>query len=254
MAAGNNHLVVLTTHGNIYTWGAGEQGQLGRKIIERRKIHGTTPEKVTLKSRSLKAVVVGAGNYTSFAVDEKGGVWGWGLNNMAQVGTGYEGEDDNMVAQPQKIESLSPEVLGEGVRVKSISGGEHHTLFLTSDGRVFAVGRANGGQLGIPEDNEKLKSEDFKGFIAEPVHIPFPDPASEDPVVHISAGIHSNFAVTAAGALYAWGESNQGELGLGDETEAKTPQVLVRKVGGSWQAIAASCGGQHSIGLFKKKA
>ncbi|PAV20470.1 RCC1 BLIP-II [Pyrrhoderma noxium] len=235
VAAGNNHLVVLTTHGNIYTWGAGEQGQLGRKIIERRKIHGTTPEKVTLKSRSLKAVVVGAGNYTSFAVDEKGGVWGWGLNNMAQVGTGYE-------------------VLGEGVRVKSISGGEHHTLFLTSDGRVFAVGRANGGQLGIPEDNEKLKSEDFKGFIAEPVHIPFPDPASEDPVVHISAGIHSNFAVTAAGALYAWGESNQGELGLGDETEAKTPQVLVRKVGGSWQAIAASCGGQHSIGLFKKKA
>ena len=88
-------LVVLTTLGHIYTWGAGEQGQLGRKIIERRKIHGTTPEKVTLRTRQIKAVVVGAGNYSSYAVDEQGQVWGWGLNSWGQVGTGNEDEDDN---------------------------------------------------------------------------------------------------------------------------------------------------------------
>ncbi|KAL5527250.1 hypothetical protein ACEPAG_6041 [Sanghuangporus baumii] len=253
VAAGNNHLVVLTTFGNIYTWGAGEQGQLGRKIIERRKIHGTTPEKVTLRSRSLKAVAVGAGNYASFAVDEKGGVWGWGLNNMGQIGTGHEDEDDNMIPQPQRIDVLSPEALGNGARITQIVGGEHHTLFLSSDGRVFACGRANGGQLGLPSDHTAFKAEGYKGFIVTPTHVSFPDSESEDPVVHISAGTHTNFAVTSAGALYAWGEGNQGELGIGDDMDAKTPTVVVRKEGGSWKAIAAECGGQHSLGLFRKK-
>ncbi|KAI5118766.1 hypothetical protein M0805_005647 [Coniferiporia weirii] len=253
VAAGNNHLVVLTTHGNIYTWGAGEQGQLGRKIIERRKIHGTTPEKVTLKARSLKAVVVGAGNYTSYAVDEKGGVWGWGLNSMGQVGTGYEDEDDQIVPQPQLVIGLSSDELG-GARITRIVGGEHHTLFLASDGRVFACGRANGGQLGLPADHAAFKAEGYEGLVAEPTLIPFPDAPADDPVVHISAGIHSNFAVTAAGALYAWGEGNQGELGIGEDTDAKTPTVIVRKEGGSWKAISAESGGQHSLGLFVKKA
>ena len=59
---------------------------------------------------------------------------------------------------------------------------------------------------------------------------------------------------SARGALYSWGEGEQGELGLGeDETEASTPQVVVRKEGNSWQAVTAACGGQHCLGLFKKR-
>lgn len=253
MAAGNNHLVVLTTHGNIYTWGAGEQGQLGRRIIERRKIHGTTPEKVTLKSRSLKAVAVGAGNYASYAVDEKGGVWGWGLNSWGQIGTGNENEDDNIVPQPRLIDELSPEALGDGVRIVQIAGGEHHTLFLASDGRVFACGRGQGGQLGLPSNHPALTAEDYKGAVPTPTHVPFPDSNTEDRIVHISVGTHTNLAVAESGALYSWGEGNQGELGLQDETEVHTPTVVVRKEGGAWKAISAACGGQHGLGLFRKK-
>ena len=51
VAAGNNHLIAMTTQGNVYTWGAGEQGQLGRKVIERRKIHGTVNTK-TVKEQA----------------------------------------------------------------------------------------------------------------------------------------------------------------------------------------------------------
>lgn len=251
VVAGNNHLVVLTTHGEIYTWGAGEQGQLGRKIIERRKIHGTHPERVVLGVRR-KAVVVGAGNYHSFAVDNQGTVWGWGLNTMGQTGTGYyDAETDSQVLRPTEVESLSKDKL-DGATVVQISGGEHHTLFRTSDGRVFACGRANGGQLGLPADHPALQDPEFPGMVSEPTQIPFPD--VDDPVVHVSAGTHNNAAVTASGALYTWGEGNQGELGIGDETEAKTPTVVVRKTGGAWAAISVACGGQHTLGMFRKKS
>lgn len=60
---------------------------------------------------------------------------------------------------------------------------------------------------------------------------------------------HNNLAVTAARALYAWGE-----LGLGDETtEVKTPAVVVRRQGGAWRVVAAACEGQQSIRLFRKR-
>lgn len=252
VASGNNHLVVLTTHGNVFTWGAGEQGQLGRKVLERRKIHGTTPEKVVLGTRSRKAVIVGAGNYHSFAVDDHGDVWGWGLNTLGQTGTGVTNSDSE-VQLPKKVIGLSKEELGGEETVAEIVGGEHHTLFLTSAGRVFACGRSGSGQLGLADDHEAFQDRKFEDFVAEPQHVAFPE--SDDPVRHIAAGTHSNMAVTEGGALYSWGEGSQSELGLGQDADsANTPTVVVRKSGGSWSAVAVACGGQHALALLKKKS
>lgn len=229
--------------------------------MERRKIHGTVPEKIVLGSRvrTHRAVLIGAGNYTSFAVDESGDVWGWGLNNMAQTGTG-KGE----VLLPRRVLGLSKHELG-GATVIQIAGGEHHTIFLTSDGRVYACGRSEGGQLGLEDDDPAFEAqakqekeegkteenEETKGMLIRPALIQFPD--EDDPVVHISAGVHNNLAVTKGGALYTWGTGPQGELGAGDDTEVRTPKMIVRKAGGSWAAVAASCGGQHSLALLREK-
>lgn len=241
---------MLTTHGHIYTWGAGEQGQLGRKVLERRKIHGTTPERIVLGTRSRKAVTVGAGNYTSFAVDDKGDVWAWGLNNMGQTGTGF---DESEVQLPKKVVGLSKDDLGGDDTVVQIAGGEHHTIFLTGKGKVYACGRSNGGQLGIPEDDPVLveRDEEHKDMLNIPHLVPFPD--GDDPVVQISVGIHNNLAVTEGGALLTWGTGPQSELGAGDESELKTPKVIVRKEGGAWSALQGSCGGQHTVALLRKK-
>ncbi|KAI0042291.1 RCC1/BLIP-II [Auriscalpium vulgare] len=245
LAAGNNHLVVLTTQGTLYSWGAGEQGQLGRKIIERRKIHGTVPERVVLGSRTRRAVAVGAGNMHSFAVDEAGDVWGWGLNSAGQTGTGTNPADtDGIVQTPRRVQGLSAQELGDGARVVQIAGGDLHTLFLTSDGRVYACGRGDACQLGVPDAPDSVDA---------PVLVPFPDAHTDDPVVAVSAGTRFNAAVTRAGALYAWGEGAQGELGVKGEERVEEPTVVVRREGGSWAAVGVSCGGQHSLGLFRKR-
>jgi alpha-tubulin suppressor-like RCC1 family protein len=53
--------------------GNGQQAQLGRKIIERRKTNGLEPERLALRD----IVCVGSGSYHSFAVDKAGVVYAW---------------------------------------------------------------------------------------------------------------------------------------------------------------------------------
>ena len=55
------------------TRGNGQQAQLGRKIIERRKVNGLAPERLSLR----KIALVGSGSYHSFAVDYQGNVYAW---------------------------------------------------------------------------------------------------------------------------------------------------------------------------------
>ncbi|KAJ7639088.1 regulator of chromosome condensation 1/beta-lactamase-inhibitor protein II [Roridomyces roridus] len=252
VAAGSNHVLVLTTHGHILSWGSGQQNQLGRKVLERHQMKGTNPQKIVLgKHRSLKAVVIGAGVYHSFAVDEAGTVWGWGLNSMGQLGTGLDTKEDETVPLPKVVRGLSKDELG-GDTVIQISGGNHHTLFLTSGGKVYACGRANSSQLGLAEDDEAWESKPVadREFLSEPVLVTFPD--DDDPVVYIAAGLHNNMAITKDGALYCWGQGTQGELGVPD-VEVTTPKMIVRREGGSWEAVSVACGGQHTLGLFRKR-
>ena len=239
-------MLVLTTHGNLFAWGASEQGQLGRKVGERHKINGTIPEKVGLR----KVVAIGAGAYHSFAVDQQGDVYGWGLNTMGQTGTGYVSkEGSDVVHGPTKVEGLSRSDLG-GDRVVEIVGGTHHTLFRTEQGKVYGVGRCDAGQLGLADDDKNYKERTNPDFIAEPSLITVPD--ASDPIGQISCGSQCSAAVTEAGALYTWGQGLQGELGVAED-EVRTPRVIVRSEGGSWHALAVSCGGQHTLGLLRKK-
>ena len=252
VAAGSNHLIALTTHGNLFAWGDGGQGQLGRKIVQRRVIQGTVPTRVCLGHRSRKAVVIGAGDYTSFAVDDQGDVWGWGLDNRGQTGTGNSNPDrDLTLAGPKKVIGLSKRELN-GESVVEIAGGVHHTLFLTSGGRVFAVGSSRNGLLGLPADHPVFANPKFPGRITTPVEVPFPNP--DDPVRRIAVRERGNMAVTVGGALYAWGEGNAGQLGLGDENRTvETPTVVMGGVGEPFAVYDVSCGDQHTLALLRNR-
>jgi len=82
--------------------------------------------------------VIGAGHDRSFAVDDKGVVWGWGLNSMGQIGV-----DTNMgfslrtalVHALKNVIGLNKEDLG-GAEITQICGREIFELFLSSDGKV----------------------------------------------------------------------------------------------------------------------
>jgi regulator of chromosome condensation len=201
-------------------------GALGRKIVERRILNGTRPDQLHLR----KIVTIGSGWYHSFAVDMDGDVCAWGLNQYGQLGvnvpdSSHGDKGGNIIWTPTEVPRLSPSAL-DGARVVQIDGGEHHTLFLLSDGRVFGVGRIDSSQLGLHADHPAMKNakKNDKEYIATPTRILFPPPPTKDepnpdlppysesaekeinnPISKISVSGRGNLVVSKAGYVYSWG-------------------------------------------------
>lgn len=118
------------------------------------KTHGLTPERLALKN----IVLVGAGSFHSFAVDRDGLVFGWGLNTFHQLGLAEEdGAFEETIATPTEITALHPSKHG-GARVVQIKGGEHHTIFLLSNGSVYACGRCDGFEVGLASTHPAMEA------------------------------------------------------------------------------------------------
>ncbi|KAF8314935.1 RCC1/BLIP-II [Clavulina sp. PMI_390] len=271
MECGPNHAIGLTLDGKVYVWGAGENGQLGRRLMSRRPLNSTRPDPLAL--RKIRAV--GAGFFHSFAVDDDGVVYAWGLNQYGQLGLPKsEDKDEPSVWVPTVVPGLDPSVLG-GARVTQISAGEHHSAFLLDDGRVYAVGRCDSGQLGIAEDHPeyiKMKEAD-EDYISTPVQVFFPpiptkdEPAPELPpykasdagktinkIVKIDVAGRFSLALSESGNVYSWGTGLSGQLGLGANTEEQATPARVRWKGGDdWFVEDISAGGQHCFLLASEK-
>ncbi|KAJ6588619.1 regulator of chromosome condensation 1/beta-lactamase-inhibitor protein II [Mycena capillaripes] len=272
-ACGEDHALALTCDGTVYAWGNGAKFQLGRRILERRKINGLTPEALPLRG----IVAIFAGTHNSFAVDRDGAVFAWGLNQMRQTGVDSA---EPFVKTPTEVDALHPDQHG-GARVVEIAGGEHHTHFLFDNGEVWACGRYGADRLGLADDHPSVLAhraeigaaktdpalDDF--LVDEPVRVAFPPPptptAPEPPlppysagpsdtrITHISAGERYTLAVAVGGFLYAWGEGNASQLGLGNVSNAKTPTRVANTALRAHRVSAASAGGQHVLLLGVKR-
>ncbi|KAG8786589.1 hypothetical protein FRC15_011137 [Serendipita sp. 397] len=243
ISAGANHVIALTTDGLVYGWGSSEQGQVGRKVLSRHRKNGMEPERLDIR----EAVVIGTGSYHSFAVDKSGTVWAWGLNSWGQLGfKSAPSVTDAIHYTIEDVPALHPDTIGS--RVVQIAGGEHHSLFRLEDGRIFAVGRNDGGQLGVsPNHPNILADPDSKGIATfDPVQVPI-----QGFVTDIQAGLRNNLALTDTGILFSWG---QGNLGISrDVSETENPTLIAGRESSAWKCLGSSTGGQHSFIIVAKK-
>lgn len=124
-----------------------------RRVIARRQISGLIPERLALK----KIVHVAAGSFHSFAVDDKGNVYGWGLNQFRQTGVADEDAGyEESISAPTKVRSLDPK-LHNGSKVIQIACGDLHSVFLFDSGEVYACGNCASMQIGLSSEHETMK-------------------------------------------------------------------------------------------------
>ena len=99
-------------------------------------------------------------------------------------------------------------------RVLAVSAGFAHSLALTADGAVWSWGAGGGGKLGHGDEQSQLLPKKIEAFTGERV-------------VAVSAGLGHSFALSADGALLAWGKGEDGCLGHGEDL---SDQLLPKKV------------------------
>ncbi|KAI9809253.1 MAG: hypothetical protein M1825_002544 [Sarcosagium campestre] len=239
LAAGGNHMLALDHKGNVFAWGSGQQRQLGRRLVARTERKGLTPCGFGLPKNRIVGIASGA--YNGFAIDDKGQVYGWGLNNFGQTGIPSEDtENESIVEHPTIVSSLEP------YKIKAIDSGTHHSLACTTDGKLLGWGRCDDAQLGvkvteIAQEDLIFDSRNRPRILSKPVEVPGIITTA------VAAGVDNSFAVTTDGDVYSWGFSANYRTGLGTDDSVEVATVIKNKALTGKKLTFAACGGQFSV-------
>jgi alpha-tubulin suppressor-like RCC1 family protein len=121
-----------------------------------------------------------------------------------------------------------------------VAAGNGHTLAITADGRLFAWGSNDFGQLGDGSTTRSLV----------PVAVGMTKKLAALRWAHVSTGRFHTLAVTKDGRLYGWGSNRFGQLADNDDAQHNLPVPIAmspRMAKTVWTQVAA--GDAHSLAL-----
>lgn len=216
ISAGTWHSVAVTSDGSVWAWGDNSAGQLG--LPGGSGSSSTIPVQVP---RVADVVAVDAGAYFTLAATARGKVWAWGSNTTGELGDGTVGD---FRYQPKKIAGLT--------KVVDVAAGLGHSVVATAERQVWAWGENYFGQVGIGvEDGEHQTTPQL-----------VPDLTG---VRRVAAGAGHTLAVTYGGAVWAWGDNADGQLGDGTQTTRYSPVPVPDLT----KVATMDAGGFHSLAV-----
>jgi alpha-tubulin suppressor-like RCC1 family protein len=131
IAAGDFHSLFLKNDGSLWAMGENSSGQLGDGT------YNDTNQPEMIVSSNVIAIAAGGGH--SLFLKNDGSLWAMGSDSFGQLGDGTTDNGNYQTNRPEMI------VAGD---VTAIAAGEAHSLFIKSDGSLWAMGDDQYGQLG----------------------------------------------------------------------------------------------------------
>uniref|UniRef100_A0ACD5WKP6 Uncharacterized protein n=1 Tax=Avena sativa TaxID=4498 RepID=A0ACD5WKP6_AVESA len=208
VSCGTWHTALITTVGQLFTFGDGTFGVLGHG--DRESI--TCPREVESLS-GLKTVSVACGVWHTAAVVEvivtqsssslsSGKLFTWGDGDKHRLGHG----DKEPRVKPTCVASLID------YDFHRIACGHSLTVGLTTSGQVWSMGNTVYGQLGNPRSDGKLPClvEEIMG----------------EHVVQVACGSYHVAVLTVKSEVFTWGKGANGRLGHGDIEDRKIPTLV----------------------------
>jgi alpha-tubulin suppressor-like RCC1 family protein len=217
IAAGGFHSLFIKSDGSLWAMGYNNYGELGDGTFN----NTNRPEQIV----AAGVTAISAGAYHSLFLKSDGSLWGMGYNYDGELGDGtYSTSAPNGTNRPEQI-------VANGVT--AISAGGSHSLFLRSDGSLWAMGGNQWGQLGDGTFNNTNRPEQI---------------VAGDATAIAAGGTHCLF-LKSDGSLWGMGGNGSGQLGDGifsmlPHYGTNQPEQIVAS-----GAMAISAGGGHSLFL-----
>ncbi|HWP10056.1 MAG TPA: hypothetical protein VNN72_30140 [Polyangiaceae bacterium] len=180
---------------DIYCWGNNTRGQLGASTSP--ATFSATPVRVLLGGNEG----LSAGDQFACTVSF-GTARCWGANSFGQLGDGTT------------TDRTTPVGVGGNFAAVSMGLGANHACAVTAAGGLKCWGNNNNGQLGDGTTTQATQPVDVVGL------------GAGSNVVQVAGGTGSTFARFANGSVSVWGQSFNGESGLGDRLSRNTPTPL----------------------------
>jgi alpha-tubulin suppressor-like RCC1 family protein len=195
LASGIYHTALLTSNGNLFTWGFNSGYRLGVGDNNRR----LSPTQVDFGGKRI--VDAAACNSSGHAVDADGNLYSWGSN-----GTRYALGTDSASTHSTPYKIAPP----SGEKYVQVSCFYDTGAALTDAGNVYTWGWEGYGATGHGQDGDKKA----------PTKVP-----ELSNIVKIKMGQYNGGAIDADGNLFVWGTNLDGQLGAGNAGASSSKKI-----------------------------
>ncbi|XP_042502892.1 PH, RCC1 and FYVE domains-containing protein 1 [Macadamia integrifolia] len=234
VACGEWHMAIVSSSGQLFTFGNGTFGVLGHGSLQ----SISQPKEVeSLKGLRVRLVACGPWHMAAIVdimVDHfktnvpSGKLFTWGDGDKGRLGHADKGK------------KLLPTCVAQLVDhdFVQVSCGTMLTVGLTNTGIVYTMGSKEHGQLGNPQARDKsitIVEGKLKGeFVKE-----------------VSSGSYHVAALTSKKRVYTWGKGANGRLGLGDIEDRNSPTLVEALKDRQVESIACGSSTTSAICLHK---
>jgi len=205
VSSGREHVLGLTTDGQVLAWGSAvygslaDDGALGNGSASNpypRAVKG--PGGVGFLT-GIRAVAAGA--YAGYALDTGGSIWAWEYHPMGGLGTGQTGA----TAYPTRVVKEDSTPL---TGIVSLAAGPWHAGAIDTAGDLWVWGYNADGQLGDGTQITRGRAAKVAGLAN---------------LRSFAAGESSSIALTTDGAVWVWGANAHGQFGTGETVPSFVP-------------------------------
>jgi len=204
VSGGGDHTMYVKTGGTLWAMGYNLFGQLG---------DGTKTHRSSAVQVATSVASVAAGRVHTMYVETDGTLWAMGYKSNGQLG---DGKDANLEFRSTPVQVATG--------VARVAAGADHTMYVKTDGTLWATGSNAQGQLG---DGGNLTSN-------TPVQV-------ATGVASVAAGRVHTMYVKTDGTLWAMGDNRYGQLGDGTTTNRSSAVRVATGV------ASLAAGGDHTM-------
>ncbi|CAJ1419039.1 unnamed protein product [Effrenium voratum] len=247
-ACGGGFSIVLSSEGEVFTFGVSASGRLGFRTKFRAQLR---PRRIETLAEGTTDIAAGA----AFVLlcSAAGRLLSWGDNSKGQLGVGHLQESH----EPLTLSRACPAAFV----MQAVAAGDSHSLALDSAGKVYSWGGEGGPMTGQgqPVPNSTQVDAAFQFRLRQLSHWwvrPHPVRALAGiRIVHIDSGCLHSVALSQDGALYAWGAPLQAgtsstrarlrsEVSWVPRLVAPSPKLPLVRLGtvaaGGWHSMATA--------------